>query len=190
MNNDNSGVYYKKIKGQSKANKLNDYSTPDYAWDEILRFIEKEGITKKKIIYEPYYLDGGSGSYIKSKGYNVIHEKEDFFLKAPEKNYDYILTNPSFSNCKRLFAFLAELDKPFMLLLPTMKLHTNYMANFFKDKKTQIVIPRRRVHFMKYVDGLPVVDWKAGTAFDCVWICYKMGFEKDINYSRDEKIKS
>ena len=76
-----------------------------------------------------------------------------------------------------------------MLLLPTMKLHTNYVANFFKERNCQIVIPRRRVHFMKYVDGVEVPDWKKGTTFDCVWMCYKMGFEKDINFSRDEKEK-
>jgi len=59
MHNNNSCSYFKQIKGQSKKDKHDEYSTPESAWDEILRFLESEGITKDKIIYEPYYLDGG-----------------------------------------------------------------------------------------------------------------------------------
>jgi len=178
MKNDNSGTFFKKVKGQSRSNiKHNDYSTPDYGWDEIINFIPKD-----KIIYEPFYLDGGSGKYLKSKGLNVIHENVDFYNKDNHKNYDFILSNPPFDNCKGLFKFLDELNKPFMLLLPTLKLHTNYISNFFNGKKIQIIVPRRRVHFMKYVDGKEVEGWKKGTAFDCVWICYKMNFDKDIQF--------
>ena len=185
MHNNNSGTYFKKIKGQSKKDKSDDYSTPQSAWDDILRFLESEGITKDKIIYEPFYLDGGSGDYIRQKGYKVLHEREDFYEKGKEAKYDYILTNPAFSDCKGLFEFLDEIDKPFVMLLPTLKLHTQYMARFFEDRNTQLVIPRRRIHFMKYVDGVPVPGWKKGTSFDCVWICHNMGFRKDINYSKD-----
>ena len=177
MKNNNSGTYFKKVKGQEKHIRCNDYSTPDYGWDEIIKFIPKD-----KVIYEPFYLDGGSGNYLKSKGLNVIHKKIDFYEKAKELEYDYILSNPPFQDCKNLFIFLEELDKPFMLLLPTLKLHTNYVSNFFKEKKTQIIIPRKRVHFTKYIDEKKVEGWKNGTAFDCVWICYKMNFEKDIQY--------
>ena len=63
------------------------------------------------------------------------HSFSDFFEKAKEVKYDYILSNPAFSNCKGLFKFLDEVDKPFMLLLPTLKLHTQYMAEFFKNRK-------------------------------------------------------
>jgi len=186
MKNNNSGTYYKKVKGQSGKNKCNDYSTPNNAWDEILDFIEKEGVSKKKVIYEPFYLDGGSGNYIKSKGWIVNHEKVDFYNKDNHKNYDFILSNPPYDDCKSLFKYLDELNKPFMLLLPTLKLHTNYVRAFFQNKTIQVVIPRRRVHFMKYIEGKPVEGWKNGTTFDCVWVCFGMGFEKDISFA--EKI--
>jgi len=178
----NSGMYYKNITGQTVTGRLNDYATPTEAWDEIIKFIPKD-----KTIYEPFYLDGGSGKYLKSKGLKIIHEKIDFYDMANEISYDFILSNPPFQDCKRLFAFLDKLDKPFMLLLPTNKLHTNYISKFFKNRRTQIVVPRRRIHFLKYENGHPVPGWKKGTAFDCVWICYKMGFEKDITYSYGEE---
>tara|TARA_Y100000114_G_scaffold60327_1_gene55284 strand:+ start:1877 stop:2410 length:534 start_codon:yes stop_codon:yes gene_type:complete len=174
-----TGVCFKKIKGQNKNDKHDDYATPQYAWDEIINFIPKN-----KTIYEPFYLDGGSGKYLKSKGLNVIHENIDFFENAKKLEYDFILSNPPYANCKKLFSFLKEVDKPFMLLLPTVKLHTNYVSDFFDGRETQIIIPRKRVHFVKYVDGVAVKDWKPLTSFDCVWICYKMGFDKDIQYGK------
>jgi len=178
-----SGMFYKHRKGVSKKQKNDDYSTPNEAWDEVMTFLTP--IQKKKaVIYEPFYLDGGSGNYLKSKGLNVIHEKMDFYEKAEEINYDFILTNPPFNNTKGLFQFLSDLDKPFMMLLPTLKIHTNYIAKFFEGKRTQIIIPKRRIHFQKWMDGLPIANWKKGTAFDCIWFCYKMGFEKDIQYSQ------
>ena len=177
-----SGMYYKQKKGVSLKAKEDDYATPKEAWDEVMKFLPK-----KKLIYEPFYLDGGSGDYLKSKGLNVIHGKMDFFEKSKSLNYDFILSNPPFKDTKRLFEFLDELDKPFMLLLPTNKLHTNYISKFFKNRRTQIIVPKRRIHFIKYKDGKPVPNWKKGTAFDCLWYCYKMGFEKDIMYSyKDE----
>jgi|TARA_R110000824_G_scaffold103861_3_gene246597 hypothetical protein len=176
-----SGQYYKTKKGVSKEGKNDDYSTPNEAWDEIIQFLPN----KKAKIYEPFYLDGGSGNYLKSQGLNIIHENMDFYENAKLINYDFILSNPPFANCKRLFAYLAELDKPFMLLLPTLKIHTNYLASFFEGKRTQIIIPRRRIHFQKWMNNEKVENWKKGTAFDCIWFCYKMGFEKDIQYSQD-----
>lgn len=174
-----SGLYYKNRKGTSNQDKNDDYATPNEAWDEIYHFIPN----KKAVIYEPFYLDGGSGNYLKSKELNIIHEKMDFYEKADMINYDFILSNPPFQGCKALFAFLDKLDKPFMLLLPTMKIHTNYMSKFFEKKRCQLIIPRRRIHFQKYMDGEKIPNWKKGTAFDCVWVCYKMGFEKDIQFS-------
>tara|TARA_R100000278_G_scaffold92672_1_gene70687 strand:+ start:2104 stop:2637 length:534 start_codon:yes stop_codon:yes gene_type:complete len=174
-----TGICYKTIKGQNKDSKHDDYATPQYAWDEIINFIPKN-----KTIYEPFYLDGGSGEYLKSQGLDVIHRPIDFFENAKNLDYDFILSNPPYSDCKGLFKFLKELDKPFMLLLPTVKLHTNYISNFYDGTNTQIIIPRKRVHFLKYEDKKPVKDWKNGTSFDCIWFCYKMNFTKDIQYGK------
>ena len=70
-----SGQYYKTKKGVSKEGKNDDYSTPNEAWDEIIQFLPN----KKAKIYEPFYLDGGSGNYLKSQGLNIIHENMDFY---------------------------------------------------------------------------------------------------------------
>jgi len=168
-------MFYTEIKGQPKKNKEkhDDYETPEKAWDSILHLLPKD-----KIIYEPFYLTGNSGRYLKSKGLNIIHESVDFYTN--EFKYDMILSNPPYGDCKSLFKKLKEIDKPFMLLLPSMKVHTQYISRFFKDEKLQIAIPRKRIHFIKYVDGFPVEGWVNGTSFDCVWFCYKMNLPRDI----------
>ena len=51
-----------------------DYMTPKYAWENIIDYIPHD-----KVIWEAFYGDGKSGSYLKDMGYNVIHEKIDFF---------------------------------------------------------------------------------------------------------------
>lgn len=167
--------FYKKTKKEVKE-KHNDYATPLSAWDDILKYVDK-----KEYIYEPFFLDGSSGKYIASKGYNVIHQDCDFYTWYKTFDYSLILSNPPFQDCRKILECLFEVDKPFCLLMPSSKLHTQYLANYFKgDRKLQILVPRRRIHFMKYEDGEKVKDWKPATCFDCYWYCYKMNLPKDI----------
>ena len=48
------------------------------------------------------------------------------------------------------------------------------------NKRLQIVIPRKRIHFTKMINGEKQKDQKNACNFDCFYYCYKMGFEKDI----------
>ena len=74
---------------------------------------------------------------------------------------------------------LKELDKPFILILPSSKINTSYFRDW-KDKGLQIIIPRKRIHFKKLIDGKIPAGWKNSCNFDCFYYCYKMGFDKDI----------
>ena len=53
--------------------KHDDYMTPKYAWENIIDYIPKD-----KVIWEPFFGDGQSGEDLKSLGFEVIHEPEDF----------------------------------------------------------------------------------------------------------------
>ena len=121
--------------------KHDDYMTPKYAWENIRQYIPDD-----KIIWEPFYGDGMSGIYLTELGFNVIHEPIDFF----ENNLgDVIVSNPPFSKSKEVLQRLCEFDKPFILILPASKICTQYVRHFFKNKKLQIIIPRKRIHFLK-----------------------------------------
>tara|TARA_Y100000310_G_C20658774_1_gene803493 strand:- start:696 stop:1211 length:516 start_codon:yes stop_codon:yes gene_type:complete len=157
--------------------KHDDYMTPDSAWENIKQYIPKD-----KIIWEAFYGDGNSGRYLDSMGLKqVIHKDEDFFTSNP--NYDMICTNPPFGKIKPIMERLKILDKPFIMIMPVSKIGTNYFKQFVKELKPhefQIIIPRRRIQFIKLVDGKVPNDYKSDCNFDCFYYCYKMNLPNDI----------
>jgi len=56
-----------------------DYITPKSAWTDIQKYIPK------KKIWEAFYGDGKSGTYLKEMGFDVIHEPIDFLKIIKEK---------------------------------------------------------------------------------------------------------
>ena len=156
--------------------KHDDYITPKYAFENIAHLIPKD-----KIIWEPFYGDGTSGQYLKQLGFDVIHAKIDFF----ENDWgDIIVSNPPFSKSKEVLKRLKILNKPFIIILPVSKICTNYFREFIKDNEfpLQIIVPRKRIHFEKRIDGLPVEGWKPMCYFDCFYYCWKMDLPRDIIY--------
>ena len=159
-----------------KFSVCDDYMTPKYAWEAIKNFIPKN-----KIIWESFYGDGTSGKYLSELGFEVIHKEVDFF----ENNLgDIVISNPPFSDTKNIIKRLKELNKPFILILPTSKIMNSYFREFQKDNKfpLQIIIPRKRIQFKKMVDGVVPENYKSCCNFDCFYYCWKIGLEKDITF--------
>lgn len=145
------------------------YMTPPSAWSNIKHLIPSD-----KIIWEAFWGDGKSGQYLEELGFNVIHDEDDFF----ESNKgDIVVSNPPFTKVKEILQRLVEMDKPFILILPSSKIYTQYVRNIFKDQgdKLQIVIPRKRIQFIKNGDEL-----QNKCNFDCFYYCWKMNLERDI----------
>lgn len=154
--------------------KHDDYMTPKYAWENIAHLIPKD-----KIIWEAFYGDGKSGTYLQELGFNVFHEPIDFFKEQP-KEWDILISNPPFSKSKEVMAHLQELDKPFIIIMPSSKINTSYMRAW--KNKLQIIIPPKRIHFDKQIDGKTPDGWKNACNFDCFYYCYKMELTNDINW--------
>lgn len=150
-----------------------DYMTPKSAWEAIQHLIPKD-----KRIWEAFYGDGTSGTYLKELGFNVIHESLDFFTEQPEQ-WDMIVSNPPFSKVKEIIQQLKEYNKPFILILPSSKINTQYMRTNFKNDTLQIIIPRKRIQFRKIINGKEV-EQKNSCNFDCFYYCWKLNFERDI----------
>lgn len=151
--------------------KHDDYMTPKYAWENI-----KQYIPENKVIWEAFYGDGSSGEYLKELGFDVIHEPVDFFENDLG---EIIVSNPPFSKVKEIMEKLYYLDKPFIIILPSSKINTSYFRAW-KDKNIQIIIPRKRIHFNKLVNGEKPENWKNACNFDCFYYCYKINLPKDI----------
>ncbi len=151
--------------------KHDDYMTPKHAWEAI-----KEYIPEDKTIWEAFYGDGKSGTYLEELGFNVIHEPVDFFENDLG---DIIISNPPFSISKDVMKRLLVIDKPFILIFPASKINTQYIREW-RDKNLQIIIPRKRIQFIKKVDGETPDDYKSCCNFDCFYYCYKINLPNDI----------
>ncbi len=148
-----------------------DYMTPKHAWEAI-----KDYIPRNKVIWEAFYGDGNSGKYLEELGFSVIHEPVDFF-----KNDfgDIIVSNPPFSQSKAIMDRLYMMDKPFIIIMPSAKINTQYFRQW-KNRKLQLIIPRKRIQFIKLVNGKVPKDWTDKCSFDCFYYCYKMNLPSDI----------
>lgn len=162
----------------TSVSSVNDnYMTPKYAWENI-----KHYIPQKKLIWEPFYGNGESGNFLEELGFRVIHKPIDFFNDLTLPQFDIIVTNPPFSKCRTIVPRLKQIGKPFILLLPCVKIFTNYFRENFQGEGLQIIIPRSRIHFKKVVDGLEPKDFVSQCSFDCFYLCWKMNLEHDITW--------
>ena len=155
--------------------KYDDYMTPKIAWENIKQFIPED-----KVIWEAFYGSGASGKYLTELGFNTIHEDIDFF----ENNKgEIVVSNPPFTEIPRILARLKELKKPFILIMPSSKINTQYFRKLFAkdDDPIQIIIPRKRIQFHKMVNGVVNTDKKEMKCnFDCFYYCWKMNLDRDI----------
>jgi len=143
-----------------------NYITNKQDWIRIKKFIPKD-----KIIWSPFYCDGKQKEIFKEMGYDIIHEDKDFFNYTP--NYDIIIDNPPFSKKKEILEKLKNIDKPFILICPSMMISYKYFQKDFKD--IQIIIPSKRICF-KHLDN----DKSYSPPFVSFYYCYKMNLPKDL----------
>ena len=147
------------------------YMTPKYAWENIIDYLPKD-----KVIWECFYGDGKSGEDMRELGLNVIHEPIDFFV---ENRGDILVSNPPFSKKREVFTRLKMIDKPFIMICPSSMINTKYIRELFSEgNHLQIIIPRKRIQFIRRKDGVNVLNGRCN--FDCFYYCYKMNLDKNI----------
>ena len=150
--------------------KFDDYMTPKKAWEDIKDYIPK------KIIWESFFGDGKSGEFLTEMGFEVIHKDEDFF----KTNYgEVVISNPPFSKKKEILTRLKELDKPFILIMPSSVLQCKYMKDLFNNE-IQLIIPSKRIQFDRWEDKKRIK--KSNCNFACFYYCYKIGLANDITF--------
>ena len=148
-----------------------DYMTPKSAWSNIQHLIPRD-----KVLWEAFYGDGTSGTHLKELDFDTIHEPVDFFENDLG---DIVVSNPPFTKIKEVLQRLVLLNKPFVLIMPSSKMNTQYFRDLFKGGSIQIIIPPKRIQFIK----LPFnKDNKQACNFDCFYYCYKMNLERDITW--------
>lgn len=154
----------------TKMSKNDVYETPDDAWDNILKHVPPG--TK---IWEPFVGSGRSGDAIRKRGFEVVHEKRDFFEWSPD-TFDAIVSNPPFSRKYEVIERCVKLGKPFALLLPSPCIHALAFRKAVEGCRVQIVLPRRRIHY--FLDGVQLKK----TNFDSIFVCVGMNLPSDIHF--------
>lgn len=131
----------------AKTDKESDeYYTPIYAIKPILKYIPNNSI-----IWCPF--DKEDSRFVKvfrEAGFKVIathiDNGENFFYFQPEK-YDVIISNPPFSIKDSILKRLAELNKPYAIILPIPTLQGEKRFEYIKD--CQALIFDKRINYYK-----------------------------------------
>jgi hypothetical protein len=151
--------------------KDDEFYTFEKDWRKIEQYIPKD-----KIVWEPFSNGDFEGvDYLKTITKELICNTGDFFV-SPDRG-EIVITNPPFSIKKQVLERLKELEKPFIMILPTLTLQTKYFKRIFKDD-IQIIMPTSKVFFYKWINGEKVKYDKL--SYYCCYVCYKMNLQKDF----------
>ncbi len=153
----------------TKLKDSDNYITLKKEWERI-----KQYIPLQSKIWSPFYCDGKQKEYFKDMGFDIIHIDKDFFTYEPE-NFDIIIDNPPFSIKKEILYRLKEINKPFILICPSMMLSYKYFQDLFKNE-IQIIIPSKRINFSHLTRN----EYNYSPPFASFYFCYKMNLEKDL----------
>tara|TARA_R110002153_G_scaffold231214_4_gene384438 strand:- start:2679 stop:3176 length:498 start_codon:yes stop_codon:yes gene_type:complete len=148
--------------------KDDSWNTPPQAWIDIKEYIPK------KVLWEPFMLNNETSTSIttlQEMGFEVLGNSTDDFFETNKG--EVIVSNPPFSIKGKILKRLYELDKPFIVIFPISTLSQIQFKKYFRDK-IQIIIPKKRIQFMKGSDQLN------RSCFDVIYYCYKCNLEKDI----------
>ncbi|MBQ7798073.1 MAG: tRNA (adenine-N(6)-)-methyltransferase [Clostridia bacterium] len=120
--------------------------TPRYAVLPIIKYLPKD-----KIIWCPF--DTEQSEFVKvfkENGFNVINSHinygQDFYNYEPQ-NWDIIVSNPPFTNKRKIFERCLAFNKPFALLMSNTWLNDSAPKQLFKHKDLQLLMFEQRVQY-------------------------------------------
>jgi len=165
------------------TNPNDEFYTPQYAIDPILKYIPKEA-------HVTCPFDTDESLFVKSflsRGNRVSHSHittgADFFsMETPDT--DYIVSNPPYSVKGEVLAKLFSMEKPFAMLLGVVGLFESQRRfEMFRDNDFEIMYLNRRVsYFRDYKDKRPALN----PPFSSVYICHKV-LPKQIVFEEIDK---
>ena len=148
----------------------NEFYTLKEDWEKI-----KEYIPKDKVVWEAFSNGEFEGvEYLKTICKEVVSHTGDFF---ENDEGEIVITNPPFSIKRKVLERLKQLEKPFIMILPTLSLQTKYMKNIFGDD-IQVILPTKKLYYYRIIDGEKKI-YNQLSWYSC-YVCYKMNLPKDL----------
>ncbi len=135
---DSAGVLY-------SAGANDECYTPDYGVAPILKYIP-QGAT----VWCPF--DKPESEFVKQVSqthkvvYSHIHSGQDFYTYEPEV-WDVIVSNPPFTNKRKIFERALSFNKPFALMMSNTWLNDSAPKQLFAEKDLQMLMFDKRIKF-------------------------------------------
>ncbi len=94
------------------------FETPRQAYDDIAPILDMLLLSTQKpsrskiTIYDPYFCDGRAGRMLRELGFQVQHDKRDFYKDIQNGNiphHDILVTNPPFSDQHKKVNYMRKL---------------------------------------------------------------------------------
>ncbi|NQZ84386.1 MAG: tRNA (adenine-N(6)-)-methyltransferase [Nanoarchaeales archaeon] len=173
-----------KKKLPSKKVSPDDYMTPHYALNPLLKYLKKNWI-----IWECASGSGNLAKFLRKKGYKVVTTEilrggtnNDFLTCKPPKKYNCILTNPPYSLKNEFLERCYKLKKPFALLLPLTTLETETRQNLFNNFGLEIIFFNKRINF-----EVPYQTKSNSSYFATAWFTNKLKIGNSLNFVKLER---
>ena len=130
--------------------------TPRYVVEAIEPYLPKD-----KVIWCPFDTSGSAFvSVLRETGHKVICSHistgEDYYKFEPG-SWDIMVSNPPFTNKRRIFERALAFEKPFALLMSLTWLNDSAPKVLFMERDLELMLFRNRVKFLK-ADGTPIDD--------------------------------
>ncbi len=122
--------------------------TLDYAVRPIIKYIPKDWV-----VWCPFDTENSEFvKQIRANGNKVIRshisEGKDFYTYEPEEHWDCIVSNPPFTNKRRIFERALSFNKPFALIAPMTWWNDNALFKLFRFKELQLLSFNKRMRFL------------------------------------------
>lgn len=139
--------------------------TPSYGVQPILKYIPKHFK-----VWCPFdKSDSEFVKLIKENGNEVIYSHidlgQDFFNYEPKEHWDCIISNPPFTNKRKIFERALSFNKPFALMMSLTWLNDSAPSKLFMKKKLELLMFDKRIKFLN--NGVVENKITFSTAYFC-----------------------
>lgn len=123
-------------------------ATLGYAVEPIVKYIPADAV-----VWCPF--DTEESEFVKkirANGNKVIHshisEGKDFYSFEPTEHWDCIISNPPFTDKRKIFERALSFGKPFALIMSNTWLNDAAPKQLFKQKELQLLMFDKRMRFL------------------------------------------
>lgn len=160
--------------------------TPEYWVEPIIKYINKETFISEKdgdwkllytqrrptVIWCPF--DKEESNFVKlirEAWYKVICSHidnwQDFYNYEPKEEWDIIISNPPFTNKRKIFERAMSFNKPFALLMALTWLNDSAPKQLFIEKDLQLLMFDKRIEYER-----PAGNYAKIITFSSAYYCW------------------